>query len=243
MPVKPRVGRGPYPIAAGAARRATCLFVDIGGVLLTNGWEHQSRQRAAAHFRLNLADLEERHRTVFTTYEEGRMTLTDYLSLVIFYRKRAFTRDQFRRFMFAESAAYPDMLELVTRLKDRYRLKVVAVSNEARELNEHRIRTFRLDHVVDAFVSSCFVHLRKPDVDIFRLALDIAHTNADRVVYIENTGLFVEIAAGLGIRGVLHRNTRTTRKALERLGLPDQSADAAPSDARAHDRRWVGRGR
>jgi len=218
-----RVREGGGPTAA----RVTCLFVDIGGVLLTNGWEHQSRRRAAAHFRLNLADLEARHRTVFATYEEGRMTLADYLSLVVFHQKRPFTRDQFRRFMFTESQPYPDMLALVARLKIAYGLKVVAVSNEARELNAYRIRTFRLDGLVDAFVSSCFVHLRKPDAEIFRLALDIAQTQADRVVYIDNTELFVEIAAGLGIRSVLHRNAATTRKALATLGLPDHRADAA----------------
>ena len=106
--------------------------------------------------------------------------------------------------MFAQSKPYPEMIELVAQLKARHGLKIVVVSNEARELNAHRIRKFKLDRLVDSFVSSCFVHVRKPDADIFRLALDIAQAPARQVVYIENTPMFVQIAEGLGIRSILH---------------------------------------
>ena len=157
-----------------------CLFLDIGGVLLTNGWDHLARRRAAAHFKLQLSEMEDRHHLTFDTYEEGKLTLEEYLGRVVFYRKRPFTRAQFRRFMFAQSKPYPKMITLVARLKVRHGLKIVAVSNEARELNAHRIRTFKLAGFVDAFVSSCFVHLRKPDEDVFRLALDIAQVRPDR---------------------------------------------------------------
>ena len=95
------------------------------------------------------------------------------------------------------------------------------VSNEARELNSHRIRKFKLCEFVDFFISSCFVHLRKPDADIFRLALDIAQTPAEQVVYIENTPLFVEVAEGLGVRSVLHTDYRSTSAKLAAFGLPD----------------------
>ena len=198
----------------------TCMFLDIGGVLLTNGWDHQARKRAAAHFKLDWAEMEERHHLTFDTYEEGKLTLEDYLGRVVFYQKRPFTRAQFRRFMFAQSKPYPEMIELVAQLKARYGLKIVVVSNEARELNAYRIRTFKLDGFVDSFVSSCFVHLRKPDADIFRLALDIAQAPARQVVYIENTPMFVRIAEGLGIRSILHTEYRSTCAALASCGLP-----------------------
>ncbi len=97
--------------------------------------------------------------------------------------------------------------------------KIIVVSNEARELNAHRIRTFKLDEFVDAFVSSCFVHLHKPDAAIFRMALDIAQTPARQIVYIENTPMFVRIAEGLGIRGILHTDYKSTRAKLSALGL------------------------
>ena len=161
----------------------TCLFVDIGGVVLTDGWDHHARQRAAITFRLDKAEMEERHHLTFDTYEEGKLTLQEYLALVVFYRKRSFTMAQFRRFMFAQSKPFPEMIALITQLKARYGLRVAAVSNEARELNAYRIRKFALGRLIDAFISSSFVHLRKPDVDIFRLALvsrDLRDSQPDR---------------------------------------------------------------
>ncbi|MGA9056371.1 MAG: HAD family phosphatase [Terriglobia bacterium] len=197
------------------------LFLDIGGVLLTNGWDHHARKRAATNFKLELAEMEDRHHLTFDTYEEGKLTLEEYLGRVVFYQKRAFTRAQFRRFMFAQSKPYPKMIELVAQLKVRHGLEIVVVSNEARELNVHRIRKFKLDRVVDSFVSSCFVHVRKPDADIFRLALDIAQAPVRQVVYIENTPMFVQIAEGLGIRSILHRDYRSTCAKLASFGLPN----------------------
>ncbi len=196
-----------------------CLFLDIGGVLLTDGWSHHARKRAAANFKLKLAETEERHHLIFDIYEEGKLTLEEYLSRVVFYQKRLFTRAQFRSFMFAQSKPHPEMIELVTNLKVRHGLKIAAVSNEARELNAYRIRKFKLNRIVDFVVSSCFVHLRKPDADIFRLALDIAQTPARQVVYIENTPMFVQIAESLGIRSILHKDCRSTRAELASLGL------------------------
>lgn len=121
--------------------------------------------------------------------------------------------------MFAQSKPYPKMIDLVRRLKARCGLKIVVVSNEARELNAYRIRTFKLDGFVDFFISSCFVHVRKPDTDIFRLALDIAQTPARQVVYIENTPMFVEVAESLGIRSVLHTDYSSTCAKLASFGL------------------------
>jgi putative hydrolase of the HAD superfamily len=201
------------------APAVTCLFPDIGGVLLTNGWDHHARNRAATNFRLDLAEMEDRHHLTFDTYEEGKLTLEEYLGRVVFYRERAFTRGDFRRFMFAQSKSYPEMIELIARLKVRHGLKIAVVSNESRELNAHRIRKFKLGAFVDFFISSCFVHVRKPDADIFRLALDIAQVPARQVVYIENTPMFVQIAEGLGIRSILHTDYSATCAKLASFGL------------------------
>jgi putative hydrolase of the HAD superfamily len=202
----------------------TALFLDIGGVLLTNGWDHNARELAAKTFDLDLADMEDRHHLTFDTYEEGKLTLEEYLGRVVFYQKRPFTRDRFRRFMFAQSKPYPEMIELVAQLKVRHGLKIAVVSNEARELNAYRIRKFKLDGLVDSFISSCFVHVRKPDADIFRLALDIAQAPARQVVYIENTPMFVQIAEGLGIRSILHTDYSSTCAKLASLGLENEGA-------------------
>jgi putative hydrolase of the HAD superfamily len=197
----------------------TTLFVDVGGVLLTNAWDHHARRRAAKNFQLPWVEMEERHRLVFETHEEGKLTFEEYLGWVVFYQKRPFTRDQFRDFMFRQSKPYPRMIDLVTQLKARHRLKVAVVSNESREVNAYRIREFKLDRFVDTFISSCFVHIRKPDVEIFRLALDIAQAPAQRVIYIENTPMFVQIAEGLGIRSILHIDYKSTCARLASFGL------------------------
>ena len=208
-----------------SAAKITCLFVDIGGVLLTNGWDHHARRRAAANFKLAWAPMEVRHRMAFEIHEEGKLTFEEYLGLVIFDEKRLFTRSQFRAFMLSQSKPYPRMIQMIADLKLRHGLKIVVVSNESRELNAHRIGTFKLGEFVDFFVSSCFVHMRKPDANIFRLALDIAQVRAREVVYIENTPMFVEIAEGLGIRSILHTGFDSTLAKLTSLGLPNSGKE------------------
>jgi len=197
----------------------TALFLDIGGVLLTDGWGHVSRKLAVKAFDLNPEEMEGRHNQAFDTYELGKLTIEEYLSRVVFYEERPFTPAQFRKFMFAQSKPYPKMIELVRKLKARHGLKVAVVSNEARELNSYRIRKFKLDGFVDFFISSCFVHLRKPDADIFRVALDIAQVPANQVVYIENLLMFVQVAESLGIRGICHTDYKSTCAKLASFGL------------------------
>ncbi len=197
----------------------TCLFLDIGGVLLTNGWDHHARRRAATNFKLDFAEMDNRHHLNFATYEEGKVTLEEYLSRTVFYEDRSFTRDQFWEFMCAQSHSYPEMIELIAQLKSRYGLRIAVVSNEARELNAYRIRQFKLAALVDCFISSSFVHLRKPDVDIFRYARDITQTTPEQIVYIENTPMFVQIAEGLGIRSILHTDFKSTCGKLASFGL------------------------
>jgi putative hydrolase of the HAD superfamily len=201
------------------ATAVTCLFLDVGGVLLTDAWDRHARKRAAKSFKFESTEMEERHHLIFETFEEGKLTLEEYLSLVVFYKKRPFTRTQFQRFMFAQSRPFPEIVDMVAKLKTRHGLKIAVVSNEARELNEHRIRRFKLDRLADFFVSSCFVHIRKPDPDIFRLALDIAQQPPRQIVYIENTPMFIEVAKGLGIRGILHKDYESTLARLALFGL------------------------
>jgi putative hydrolase of the HAD superfamily len=165
---------------------------------------------------------------IFEIYEEGKITLQEYLSLVVFHKKRPFTRNQFWRFMFAQSKPFPEMIELVAQLKLRLGMKIAIISNEGRELNAYRIRKFKLDRFVDCFISSCYVHIRKPDADIFRLALDIAQVQASQAVYIENTPMFVQIAEGLGIPSILHTDCKSTRAGLYALGLNVADSPQSP---------------
>jgi putative hydrolase of the HAD superfamily len=197
----------------------TALFLDIGGVMLTNGWDRKAREAASKEFGLDLAELSDRHRMTFDTYESGKLSLEEYLTRVVFYEERPFSRDQFRSFMFDQSVAYPEMVNLVRDLKAKYKLKIAVVNNEGRELNEHRILQFKLNEFVDFFISSCFVHFRKPDADIWKIALDIAQVPIGQVVYIDDRLMFVQVAEGLGLRAINHKTYAQTKDRLAALGL------------------------
>ncbi len=198
----------------------THLFLDIGGVLLTNGWDRGMRRKAAEVFSIDHAEMDERHHLTFDTFEEGKLSLDEYLNRVVFYETRPFTKEQFIDFMFAQSKPYPEMLAYVQELKARHRLKVATVSNEGRELTVYRIKKFELHKIIDFFVSSCFVHFRKPDEDIWRIALDIALVEPDNVVFVDDRLLFVQIAQGLGIRAIHHTDVSRTKAILAEWGLP-----------------------
>jgi putative hydrolase of the HAD superfamily len=197
----------------------TTLLVDIGGVLLTNGWDHNSRRHAAETFGLDYDEMSERHHLTFDTYEEGKLSLDEYLRRVVFYQERSFSREEFKTFMYAQSKPYPDMIRLIRGLKTQYGLRVAAVSNEGRELTMYRVQQFELRTFVDFFISSCFVHYRKPDEDMYRIALDISQAQSEQVIYIDDRAMFVEVARDLGLTGIVHSGYEATRTSLEGLGL------------------------
>ncbi len=194
----------------------TTLFLDIGGVLGTNGWDRNIRNRAADKFNIDFDEMDERHHLTFDTYEEGKLSLDEYLKRVVFYRDRSFSSEEFKKFMYAQSKPYNDMIELMRSLKKQHQLQIAAVSNEGRELTVHRVEKFELKTFIDFFVSSCFVHYRKPDEDIFRIALDISQVNPEQVVYIDDRAMFIEVAQHMGINGIIHTGYESTKEALTR---------------------------
>jgi putative hydrolase of the HAD superfamily len=194
------------------------IFTDIGGVLLTNGWDRQGRKKAIRKFNLDPLETEERHHLTFDTYESGKISLGEYLKRLVFYTKRNFTEEDFIKFMFDQSRPIPEMLSLIRGIKEKYGIKIAVVSNEGRELNKYRINKFKLNEFVDFFISSCFVHFRKPDADIFKVALDIAQVSPEKVIYLEDRPMFVQVADGLGIRGIIHHDFNTTKKQLADFG-------------------------
>jgi putative hydrolase of the HAD superfamily len=199
--------------------RIRALFLDIGGVLLTNGWDRGARKRAAETFHLDPEEMGERHHLTFDTYESGKLSLDEYLERVVFYENRPFTLEQFRDFMFVQSQPFPEMIDLFRAIKARHHVKLVTVSNEGRELTEYRIRKFNLVPLIDAFISSCFIHFRKPDLDIFRTALDVTQIPAEEVAYVDDRLMFIQVAASLGLVGVYHTSYESTRDRLAALGL------------------------
>ena len=201
------------------SKKITSLFLDIGGVLLTNGWDRQCRALAVKTFHLDSEEINERHHLTFDTYESGKLSLDDYLKRVVFYEKRNFSKEKFKKFMFAQSKPQPFMLDYIKKIKKTFGLKITAVSNEGRELTKFRISNFKLNEIVDTFVASSFVHLRKPDIDIYKHALDVSQVSPENVAYVDDRHMFVEVASTLGINGIHHTSFETTKLKLAKFGI------------------------
>jgi len=199
--------------------RITTLFLDIGGVLLTNGWDSPTRKRAVGHFKLSAEETEERHHMIFDTFESGKMTLDAYLDYVVFYETKPFTKDQFIRYMHEQSLPIGGSIDFFIKLKKYSDLQVIAVSNEPRELNEYRIKHYKLMELFDAVLSSSFVHMRKPDTDLFKLAIDISQAEVGSCIYVDDRRLFVEVARSLGLHGIHFKALDEVKSKLKDLGL------------------------
>lgn len=193
------------------------IFFDIGGVLLTNGWGHKSRQAAAMQFQFDYEEMNALHEFIFNIYEIGKITLDAYLDTTLFYRPRDFTREDVKAFMFAQSQELPGMLPWLVEWKKTQRsaLTFFAINNEGRELNDYRIKKFKLHRCFDAFISSCEVGMRKPDPGIFQLAMGLAQATPEECLYFDDRLMLVEAARSLGIRARHHTSFEETKAFLE----------------------------
>lgn len=195
----------------------TTLFLDVGGVMLTNGWDHHMREHAAQKFGLDYAEMNSRHALTFDNYEIGKITLDEYLDRVVFYEPRQFSHEEFKEFMFDQSQPFPDIIQMIREFKSRYSLRTVVVSNEGRELMVQRIKRFQMKEFIDFFVCSGFVGLRKPDKDIYRMALEMAQVNPKEVIYIDDRAMLVEIGSELGMQAIHHTGLEQTKALLNKL--------------------------
>jgi putative hydrolase of the HAD superfamily len=193
------------------------LFWDVGGVLLSNAWDHEERGRAVEHFHLEKAEFEAKHKEIFTSFEAGKLTLEQYLDRAVFYQPQRFNKEEFKSFMFSQSKPKPEVLELARSLAGGHLMGTI--NNESRELNEYRIKQFGLAQIFDLFVSSCYVGLRKPDERIYRLALDLIQKAPDECCFIDDRPENIEGAAKVGIRAILMRDAVQLKKDLQSLGV------------------------
>ena len=192
------------------------LFSDIGGVLLTNGWGHESREAAAKQFGIDYAEMDVLHDFIFNVYEMGKISLDVYLDTVVFNHPRDFSREVFKEFMFEQSVELPKILSWLIDWKRRNPMvKIISINNEPKELNEYRIEKFKLHNFFDAFISSCEVGMRKPDPGIFKLALGIAQAKPDECLYFDDRRMLVEAAKKEGIHAHHHKNFEDTKLIIE----------------------------
>lgn len=194
------------------------LFFDIGGVLLTNGWGHESRKLAAKQFDLDYDEINTLHNYIFNVYEIGKISLDEYLDTVIFNKPREFTREDFREFMFSQSKELPGLLAWLKAWKKNCDFRIISINNEGKELNSYRVKKFKLHECFDAFVSSCDVGIRKPDPNIFRLALGIAQARPEQCYYFDDRIFQVGTAAQMGIHAFHHTSFEQTKTILEEIG-------------------------
>jgi len=195
------------------------LFWDNGGVILTNGWDRGSRQKAVAKFHLDWTDFEDRHELMLNAFECGEATLDEYLRRVVFYQERPFTPGEFKQFMFQQSQACPEALAFLGKLARTRRYLNATLNNESLEINEYRIRTFHLRDYFEVFFSSCYLGARKPDRGIYALALKITQREPGECVLIDDRGLNLECARELGMHTIQFQNVAQLQNDLAPLGV------------------------
>ena len=195
------------------------LFWDVGGVLLTNAWDRTERAAALEHFHLDEEEFHDRHEMVVSSFERGKITLDEYLDRTVFYRARPFTRDEFRDFMFALSKPFPEVLEFAQKLADSGKYFMGTINNESRELNYYRIEKSGLRNIFRVFISSCFVGVRKPEKDIYRLALETTQIPAETCCFIDDRSLNLECAAKLKMHTIEMQSVEQLREDLKKLGV------------------------
>ncbi|SDL53995.1 putative hydrolase of the HAD superfamily [Pedobacter sp. ok626] len=193
------------------------VFFDVGGVLLNNGWGHLSRQEAARLFNLDHSEMEVLHSFIFNIYEIGKITLDEYLDIVVFNHPRDFTKEDFKTFMFAQSEELPGLLQWLKDWKRSCGFRIISINNEGKELNDYRIKKFGLHDCFDAFISSCEVGMRKPDPGIFKLAMGIAQVSTEECMYFDDRIMLAHAAQKLGIRSVHHKDFLSTKTILEEI--------------------------
>ena len=197
----------------------TTLFWDIGGVILTNGWDRGSRRAAAQAFQLDWEDFQDRHDLSFPAFDSGHITLNEYLDRTLFYRQRSFTREEFTNFMFAQSKEYSDTRAVLADAARTGKYFIGSINNEPFELNQYRIEAFNLRRDFLVFFSSCYVHSRKPEETIFRIALEVTQRPPEQCVFIDDRPLNLESPRRLGFNVIHHQNADQLRSELRSHGV------------------------
>ena len=195
------------------------IFFDIGGVILTNGWDRDARREAAQTFQLDWEDFQDRHDLSFPAFDAGQITLNQYLDRTLFYRPRSFTREEFTAFMFAQSREFPETRAILSALARSGKYLIGAINNEPLELNQYRIEAFQLRHDFQVFFTSCYLNARKPEEAIYRIALQVTQRAPESCVFIDDRALNLENPRRLGMNVVHHQNAPQLRQELQTLGI------------------------
>jgi putative hydrolase of the HAD superfamily len=193
------------------------IFFDIGGVLASNGWDREQREHAVRRFNLDAADFQWRHEDVVGEWEEGKITLDEYLDLAVFHTPRDFSRDEFKKFMFAQSVPHPETIGIARELGASARFTLMTLNNESEELNIYRINTFGLASIFDAFISSCWLGVRKPFTRFYKSALGISYCDPASSLFIDDRQQNLMPAKSMGMNVILYESPAQLRAELENI--------------------------
>ncbi len=202
-----------------AEPRFRVLYSDIGGVLGTNGWDTNTRHDVCVKFGVSPDEIDKRHALMFDSYERGFMKFEEYLQWVFFGSPRTFSLEQVRDYAFTASVPWPQNIAHFHQVKQANGLKFGLISNEGQGITEYRMNAFGLREVADFIVISHCVHMRKPDKQIWQLALDLAQVTPEQCIYVDDREMFVNVAAKMGFTAFQHVDLDSTREKFARLGL------------------------
>jgi len=206
------------------------ILFDVGGVLLTNGWDHGERAAAAEHFGLNAEELEARNTKVVAAWDRSEIDRNQYLDATVFTEPRSFTHDEFFDFMLSQSRVQPDgALEILREVAASKRFLVGSLNNEPREMNEYRFGKFELRRYLKVAFSSCYMGLRKPEPAMYRRALDILGCPPYRILFIDDREENVAGAAAAGIKAIRFAGAEALRAELEARGVLSPASNSPRS--------------
>jgi len=197
----------------------TALFCDVGGVILSNGWDRPARSAAAKKFGLDWEEFQDRHDLASPAFETGQITLDTYLQRTVFYRKRSFTREEFIDFIFGQSSELPESRAVLDEISKTGNYLLATINNEPRVLNEFRIQKFNLRRDFKGFFSSCYLGVRKPDEGIYKLALEVTQRTPEECIFIDDRELNLECARQMNMTTIHFRNAAQLRRDLVANGV------------------------
>jgi putative hydrolase of the HAD superfamily len=196
------------------------ILFDVGGVLLTNGWDHCEREHVLDRFHVDKAAFETRHARLNDPWERDAISMQEYLDEVLFYEPRSFTREDFVTAICEESAVLSDSgIGILEELAASGKCMLGALNNEARVPNDYRFHTFGLRNYFDVTLSSCYLGLRKPHREIYDRAVDILSRPADRILFIDDRPENVAAALAVGMKAIQFSGAEPLRRELETLGV------------------------
>jgi putative hydrolase of the HAD superfamily len=197
----------------------TTMFWDIGGVILTNGWDRHSRREAAKVFDLDYEEFQDRHDLSFPALDAGRITLDEYLDRTLFYRARPFTREEFTAYIFAQSREFRETRAVLDDVTKENKYFIGSINNEPLELNEYRIEAFDLRRNFEVFFSSCYLGSRKPEESIFRIALEVTQRPPEKCIFVDDRALNLEVPRRLGMHVIHYQDAAQLRSELRKYDV------------------------